>query len=41
VEGNATEEDDQGQVTTFRQLMDQRDDEKNAIGKNNERDVKE
>jgi hypothetical protein len=41
VEGNATGEDDQGQVSTFRQVMDQRDDKKNAIDKANEKDVKE
>jgi hypothetical protein len=41
VEGNATGEGDQGQVSTFRQVMDQGDDENNAFDKADERDVKE
>jgi hypothetical protein len=41
VEGDATGEDDQGQDSICRQVMDQRDDDKSGIGKANERDVKE
>eukprot|EP00092_Neocalanus_flemingeri_P022654 GFUD01024574.1.p1 GENE.GFUD01024574.1~~GFUD01024574.1.p1 ORF type:complete len:2240 (+),score=854.36 GFUD01024574.1:478-6720(+) len=41
VEGDATGEDDQGQASIFRHVMDQRDDDKSAIDKANEKDVKE
>ena len=41
VEGDATGEDDQGQANIFRQMMDQKDDDKSAIDKAGEKDVKE
>jgi len=41
VEGDATGEDDQGQASIYRHVMDQRDDDKSAIDKADEKDVKE
>ena len=41
VEGDATGEDDQGQASIFRHVMDQRDDDKSAIDKADEKDVKD
>jgi hypothetical protein len=40
VEGDATGEDDQGQASIFRHVRDQRDDEKRAIDRAEEEDVK-
>jgi hypothetical protein len=41
VEGDATGEDDQGQASIFRHVMDQRDDDTSAIDKADEKDVKD
>jgi hypothetical protein len=40
VEGDATGEDDQGQASIVRHVMDQRNDDKSAIDKTDEKDVK-
>merc|ERR1712106_438264 len=40
-EADATGEDNRGQASIFRHVMDQRDDDKSAIDKADEKDVKE